>query len=364
MQKNKRNIIFTPVQNNKKKMTKRLFALIIPLIIVSCKVQRVPSSGNNDRKPYISIERKDYINQYKDLAIREMKRSRIPASITLAQALLESNNGNSTLARKANNHFGIKCHSNWTGAKIYHDDDRRNECFRVYKTVYESYIDHSDFIANGVRYQFLFDLKTTDYKGWAKGLQKAGYATSKTYAHLLVKIIEDNQLYVYDNPEYSVSGITDATIIDTQQVVLGDVDNFKINLNKHVVRERNRIDYIIVKEGDTFESITEEFGMLPFELYKYNEVDKSAKLTVGQVLYLQPKRNKAEVGNDFHEVKEGETMYFISQLYGIKLKKLYEKNLMDEGAEPKTGQKIWLRKFKKHSDLIEETPVIEEFDNN
>jgi len=343
-------------------MTKRLFILIIPILITSCKVKQVSQSDKTTKPTYVSLERKDYINQYKDLAIKEMQRSRIPASITLAQAMLESDNGNSTLARNANNHFGVKCHNSWKGAKIYHDDDRRNECFRKYRTVYESYIDHSDFIANGNRYQFLFDFKITDYKAWAKGLQKAGYATSRTYAHLLIKIIEDNQLYIYDNPDYSEYSFPDESELDTQDVALGDVDNFSINLNKHVVKERNRIDYIIIKEGDTFESVTEEFGMLPFELYKYNEVDEKAKLTVGQVLYLQPKRNKADVRNEFHEVKEGDTMYSISQLYGIKIKKLYEKNLMDEGTEPEIGQKIWLRDFKKHSDIVEETPVIEGFD--
>lgn len=362
MQKNKRNIIFTLVQNNKKKMTKRLFVLIIPLLVVSCNVQRVSKSTNNSNKSYVSMERKDYINNYKDLAIKEMKRSRIPASITLAQALLESDNGNSTLARNAKNHFGIKCHNSWTGSKIYHDDDRRNECFRKYRTVYESYIDHSDFIANGPRYQFLFELKPTDYKSWAKGLQKAGYATSRTYAHLLVKIIEDNQLYIYDNPDFADYSFPSDSELTTHGNELGDVDNFKINLNKHVVKENNRIDYIIVKDGDTFESITEEFGMLPFELYKYNEVDEKAKLTVGQILYLQPKRNKAEAGKKHHIVQEGENMYDISQKYGIRLKKLYEKNLMDEDSEPDAGQKIWLRDFKKQSDVIEETPVIEDFD--
>ncbi len=342
-------------------MTKKLLLLIIPIIVVSCKAKQVQHTTPSNKSNYISLDRREYIQKYKDLAVMEMRRSRIPASITLAQALLESDNGNSTLARKANNHFGIKCHSNWKGAEVYHDDDKRGECFRKYKTVYESYADHSDVIVRGARYSFLFELNPTDYKSWAKGLQKAGYATSRTYASMLIRIIEDNQLYaldqggnlVFNEPENSA---------DSEKVVLNDVDNFQIYPNKHRVYSKNRIDYIIVKKGDSFKSITEELGMLPWELYKYNEVNEDAKLVEGQILYIQPKRNKAEHGFDFHTVQEGETMYSISQLYGVKLNKLYEKNLMDVGSEPEVGQKLWLRKIKEHSDVIEETPVIEDFD--
>ncbi|MCB2195002.1 MAG: glucosaminidase domain-containing protein [Bacteroidetes bacterium] len=342
-------------------MTKKLFLLIIPIIAVSCKVKQVQRTPTNNNSTYVSLERRDYIKQYKDLAIIEMRRSKIPASITLAQALLESDNGNSTLARRANNHFGIKCHSNWKGPKVHHDDDRRGECFRKYKTVYESYADHSDFIVRGARYAFLFELSPTDYKSWAKGLQKAGYATSRTYASMLIRIIEDNQLYVFDQGG-TLSFDEPVNDADSEEVVLGDVDNFQIYPNKHRVYSKNRIDYIIVKKGDTFKNITEELGMLPWELYKYNEIEEDAKLVEGQILYVQPKRNKAEHGFDFHTVQEGETMYSISQLYGIKLSKLYEKNLMEEGTEPEIGQKLWLRKIKEHSDVIEETPVIEDFD--
>jgi len=343
-------------------MTKKLLFLIIPILVVSCKVQRAPQTKRQPTQKYISLDRKDYIREFKDLAIREMKRTGIPASIKLAQAMLESDNGNSTLAQKANNHFGIKCHSNWKGGKVYHDDDRRNECFRKYRTVYESYEDHSDFIVRGQRYSFLFDLNPTDYKSWARGLQKAGYATSKTYASMLIKIIEDNQLYVYDQGGSLAFDHEDDDSLKNNQEYLADVDNFKIYTEKHRVYSKNRIDYIIVRKGDTFKTLTEELGMLPWELYKYNEIEGDTKLVEGQILYIQPKRNKAEHGFDFHEVKEGETMYTISQLYGIKLRKLYEKNLMETGSEPEVGQKLWLRKIKEHSDVIEETPIIEDFD--
>ncbi len=343
-------------------MTKKILILIIPLFIFGCKVQQRQVSTQKNNTSYVPIERREYIKTYNDLAIKEMKRSRIPASITLAQALLESDNGNSTLAKKANNHFGIKCHSSWNGPKVYHDDDRRNECFRKYKSVFDSYKDHSDFIANGNRYQFLFNYKTNDYKSWAKGLQKAGYATSRTYATMLIKIIEDNKLYTFDSGNVLDSSENITTGTDSLQFIAGDVDNFSISINKHKVYNQNRIDYIIVKRGDTYKAITEEFGMLPFEIYKYNELNQPAKITEGQILYLQPKRNKAGHGSDYHTVEAGETMYLISQEYGIKLNKLYEKNLMEKGDKPEIGKKLWLRNIKTHQEAIDETPVIEGFD--
>ncbi|MCK5170864.1 MAG: glucosaminidase domain-containing protein [Bacteroidales bacterium] len=343
-------------------MTKKLLFLIIPLFVVSCKVQQVPKSSPKTNNNYVSLDRKEYINRYKDKAIKEMYRSKIPASITLAQAMLESDNGNSTLARKANNHFGIKCHNGWKGGKVYHDDDKRNECFRKYNSVFDSYKDHSDFIVKGSRYAFLFELNPTDYKSWAKGLQKAGYATSRTYATLLIKIIEDNQLYVFDMGGSLSNDMPDEFVADSQEVVLADVDNFTIYTEKHRIYSKNRIDYLIVKKGDTFKSITEELEMLPWELFKYNEIEEDSKLKEDQILYIQPKRNKAEHGFDFHEVKEGETMHAIAQMYGIKIKKLYEKNLMDEGTELVIGQKLWLRDYKTHSDVVDETPIIEDFD--
>ena len=341
-------------------MKKRILFIIITIVAVSCKVQRIPDSS----KKYTSLSRQNYIENYKDLAINEMKRSGIPASITLAQAMLESDNGNSTLARKANNHFGIKCHSDWNGGTIYHDDDRRGECFRRYKSVYESYIDHSDFLVNGNRYSFLFDLEPTDYKAWSRGLQKAGYATSRTYAQLLIKIIEDNQLYVFDKGGSLNFTSNEESSPDSDNVNLADVDNFTVQMNKHRVYNKNRIDYIIVKDGDTFKSLRDEFELLPWELYKYNELDEGAELKEGQILYLQPKRNRAEHGFDYHTVSEGETMYSISQMYGIKLKKLYEKNRMEIGKEPEPGQKLWLRKRKPESAVNEESYEIIEFDEN
>ena len=274
-----------------------------------------------------------YIELYRDLAIKEMERTGIPASITMAQGMLESGNGNSSLAVKANNHFGIKCH-NWNGAKIYHDDDRRDECFRKYKSVYQSYKDHSDFLTNTSRYEFLFDLKATDYKEWAKGLKKAGYATARDYDRKLIKLIEDYKLYNLDK------GIK---LADNSK----NLSTFAAASGKHIIEVRNDIKYILAKEGDTYYSLTKEFDLLKWQLARYNEISEGSDINPGTVLYLQPKRNKAAHGKKYHIVKEGENMYYISQKYGVKLGELYRKNLMIEGSQPAVGDKIYLRKRKK-----------------
>ncbi len=315
------------------------------IIISSCSLtKRTTRDTQQSLKP--SATGQEYIEEYKDLAIREMKRTGIPASITLAQGILESDYGNSRLARKARNHFGIKCHNSWAGEKVYHDDDRRNECFRKYNNVYESFRDHSKFLTQSNRYEFLFDYKPTQYKAWARGLKKAGYATSPTYAQKLIELIERYKLYNYDSREGRdiASANSSSSVKSTKN--LGNVDNFEISHPGHAVRMRNRIDYIIVKQGDTYQSLTEELDLLSWELKKYNNLGDQPEIKPGQILYLQPKRKKAAAGYNYHVVKEGDTMYSISQLYGIKLEELYEKNNMKEGEKVKPGQKLWLRSQK------------------
>lgn len=288
------------------------------------------------------ITREEYINKYKDIAIFQMKTQGVPASIILAQGLLESDNGNSPLAVKANNHFGIKCHKSWSGATMYMDDDAKNECFRKYSNPQKSYNDHSDFLRGARRYSSLFDLEPTDYKGWAYGLKKSGYATNPHYAEMLIKIIEDNNLYIYDK------GI--AVEVESPTKGMGDlidIDHFVIDMNKHrKVYTRNRIKYIIVKKGDDYAKLTKELELLPWQLAKYNEISKDSSLKEGQEIYIQPKRCRAEVNHSTYVVEKGETMYSISQMYGIKLKSLYRKNRMKIGEEPEVGQVIQLRKRK------------------
>jgi LysM repeat protein len=265
--------------------------------------------------------------------------------------------GRSNLATKANNHFGIKCHNDWKGPFIKQDDDRRNECFRKYGQPEESYKDHSDFLRSENRYKSLFSLDVKDYKGWARGLKKAGYATNPEYANMLIRKIEEYNLYNYDrginiavrvtNKRDTLGKKQESNFDNNSEKIIGNVSgNFAVTAERSRVKEKNRIQYIIVKEGDTHESLEKEFQLLKWELARYNELKSDFRLNAGQILYLQPKREKAEVGNDFHVALQGETMYAISQIYGIKLKSLLTMNRMIEGQDPVVGQKIWLRAMK------------------
>lgn len=282
------------------------------------------------------ITRAEYIERYKDDAIKEMMKSGVPASITLAQGILESGDGNSPLAVYAKNHFGIKCHSGWKGKSMRLDDDEKNECFRKYETVYESFKDHSDFLVTRSRYDFLFELKVTDYKGWAKGLKKAGYATNPKYANLLIMLIEKNNLSQYDN--YAKVPPIKPTKTRTPKVLASSSQS-------RVVKLHNHIKYVKVKKGDTYYRITQDFDMNLWQIFKYNDLNESDVLKIGDIIYLQPKKNKAKV--KFHTAKKGETMRDISQFYGVKLKKLYKKNRMFMGTQPNEGDKIYLKSKKR-----------------
>jgi len=294
------------------------------------------------------ITNDEYIDRYKDISIKEMKSSGIPASITLAQGMLESDCGNGTLAVKANNHFGIKCHDNWKGKRIYHDDDRAGECFRKYGSAEDSYIDHTNFLTNTRRYAFLFDYDHTDYKNWAKGLKKAGYATNPHYAKDLIRVIEDNELYKFDK------GNVERSMKPHKTYDNNDVPD-EVSIKKRSVNEINGVKSIVVKPGDTYYSITNEFQMMRWELPKYNDLTFDSILHPGDILYLQPKRWRAERGNDYHIVQAGESMRSISQHYAVKLNKLYRKNRMEPGTQPVVGQKIWLRKRKPKEEAIDNT---------
>jgi LysM repeat protein len=277
------------------------------------------------------MTRTEYFERYGELAVHEMHRSGVPASITLAQGALESGDGNSTLARNANNHFGIKCHEDWNGKKTYHDDDAKNECFRKYASVEDSYKDHSDYLKSKSRYAFLFDLEATDYKGWARGLKKAGYATSPTYAESLIRIIEEFRLTAYDKMP---PGGTHAKSSTKQAAG-------RIN---RAISEKNRVKYILVVEGDTYGSLTAMLGKLDWELPSYNDGTVKDSLKPGQVLYIQPKRSKAQAGMNTHTVQAGESLYDVSQLYAVKLEKLRYMNHMAPGDEPEPGTVLALRK--------------------
>ena len=262
-----------------------------------------------------------------------MRRWKIPASITLAQGLFESGAGQSELARKGNNHFGIKCNG-WEGRKVYHDDDARNECFRAYNSVFESYEDHSHFLASGQRYRSLFSLKTTDYKGWARGLKAAGYATNPQYADKLIEIIQLYKLYEYDKAK--------------------TVDRFMVEHTKnhnvggaalHPIKIFNKNYYLVARRGDTFKSIGEEIGISYKKIAKYNERSKNDRLTEGEVIWLKKKQKKApkDYKGRLHYVRQGESMYSIAQSYGIRLKSLYKLNRMSPDDDLRIGQGLKLR---------------------
>ncbi|MDL2261955.1 glucosaminidase domain-containing protein [Bacteroidales bacterium OttesenSCG-928-I21] len=297
------------------------------------------------------ISHEEYIAKFSSIAIKEMNRSGVPASITLAQGLLESGSGNSYLATSGNNHFGIKCGSEWSGEKIFSDDDAKNECFRKYNSAEESYKDHSDFLVNSLRYTALFELEITDYKGWAKGLKKAGYATSPIYAEKLIELIERYKLYEYDQIKYvPVENNIVAQIVEnktkTKKVAksMPAPDNFHISLNNYEIRQNNKTAYIVLKEGANIKKISRKLDIMLWQIRNYNDLDKNSVIKSGDVIYLKHKRNKAEKGFETHQIKRGETMWSISQLYGIKLKKLYDKNNIEYGIEPPAGTTLSLRK--------------------
>lgn len=358
--------LFLPGFNHRTRVImKRIFERICLLPVLALLMQ-APLYGENGKK----MTREEYIQTYADLAMKEMARVGIPASITLAQGCLESGNGNSTLANKGNNHFGIKCHD-WTGKKIYHDDDEKHECFRSYNSPYESYMDHSQFLTTRSRYAGLFELKPHDYRGWAKGLKSAGYATARNYATLLIKIIEENELYRYDvlvlegglneGGSFEV-GTGSAYAANDASDDASDVPGARGDHGYNTLRDvlvNNKVEYIVVQPGDTPESIRKEMDLYANELYRYNNLYKGEALEPGQKIYLQPKRRKAAKGNEIHLVKEGETMYDISQIYGVKLERLYKMNRMTEGAQPLEGSEIYLRK-KKREKVLKLQPLEED----
>jgi hypothetical protein len=301
------------------------------------------------------MSREEYIKAYHDFAIQEMNRTGVPASITLAQGILESDCGNSTLARIANNHFGIKCHNNWDGAKVYHDDDEANECFRKYNSVLESYRDHGDFLRNTGRYEFLFNLKPSDYKGWARGLKKAGYATDPRYPELLIKIIEEGYFHQYDVAEVPKKG----KIGDRLKPALKDQEetpepesDFTVDIEPRRIFQRNRVDYIIAKTGDSYDKITRDMNLMSWDIAHFNETTRESPIKAGDPIYLAPKKMRAERGFNVHVVDQGENMHTIAQKYAMRESKLYKLNSMPEGSQPAVGEKLNLRKTRKNEPVV------------
>lgn len=273
----------------------------------------------------------DYISKYKDIAQQQQQLYKIPTSITLAQGLLESGAGKSDLAIRSNNHFGIKCHNGWTGPTVIASDDKPNDCFRKYDKVEDSYVDHSLFLTKNPRYRNLFDLDITDYRGWATNLQTSGYATDRAYANRLIKIIEDYDLYELDTKSKS-----------WEKHHKQETDVIVVRY-KHTPYKTGGLVYVIAKRGDTYEAIAKEFGFSAKDLCKYNEVPEDFPLNEGDLVYFQKKKKKADEPYYDHVVKVGESMYSISQVYGIQVKQLYKINKLDSEYIPTEGDVLKLR---------------------
>lgn len=305
-------------------MHRILFYILLALTPALCRAQ-------------YKMTTQEYIDTYKYMAMRSMKEFGIPASITLAQGLLESGNGGSRLAVEGNNHFGIKCKGSWTGGKIYHDDDEKGECFRKYRNAEQSYRDHSKFLTESPRYAGLFKLDITDYKGWAYGLKAAGYATNPKYPELLINLIEKNRLDQLDRPN-SVGGLL-AKREDRKEA--------KEELNeplmqKHTIERNNGVKYIVSQEGESFASIAAQYNISVKRLLKINDLKSSFPLSEGTALYIEPKRSRS-ASTPRHTIDTGDSYHSVAQQYGIKLKSLQKMNPMTRKFPPRIGQELRLR---------------------
>ena len=291
-----------------------------------------------------------YIEKYSSLAVEEMYRTGVPASITLAQGLLESGNGQSRLAVKGNNHFGIKCHNTWTGAKVYHDDDRKGECFRKYDSPEESFRDHSDFLRYRDRYKFLFDLELTDYRSWAYGLKTAGYATDPKYPEKLIRLIEEYRLYEYDTqkPEQTTHHVepqvpASPTVIEqVQPLSPRQRETFSFALSRQMY-SLNGVPFVYASEGETYASIAKANRLFLKEILKFNDLKEEKDLVPGTVVYLQKKKKKAAAGLEKYVVEGSQDLRSISQRFAIRLDKLCKLNDIAPDHVLRDGDVLYLR---------------------
>ncbi|MBQ1253591.1 MAG: glucosaminidase domain-containing protein [Alistipes sp.] len=307
--------------------------------------------------------KEEYIDRYKHIAIDHMERYGIPASITMAQGILESDSGNSNLARRSNNHFGIKCKKDWKGDRVYHNDDAPNECFRKYDSVEESYLDHAEFLDKSPRYDSLFAYSASDYKSWARGLKAAGYATAKDYAQRLVKLIEDNKLYLLDQEDgaklYAARNkgeqhinhdFTSQSSVNTPTTHQGRIDP-----NQYRVAERtykgysvytnNRTGMLIARTNDKFADIARTFVISERLLRQYNEIDpkSTADPIAGEMIYIERKQTKWHGEQSHHTVRKSETLTSIAQLYGIRQRSLIRMNKLKRNSTLTEGEQIRLK---------------------
>lgn len=357
-----------------------LLKKILPLLLVS--VCSLAAMGQNDKV-------REYIENFRELAIKEMQRTGVPAAITLAQGILESQSGESNLAKRSNNHFGIKCKTDWTGEKVYHDDDARGECFRSYTSAEQSYIDHSDFLKTRSHYAFLFKLDPTDYEGWARGLKKAGYATSPTYAQRLIDLIQRYNLQDYTlialerskekekemfafavdtvETKEAMTGTTTVATDDSVTVTTAaSVETVNPAVTDQEAEEEkapviapavykssdypgsmftiNGVKVLLAKEGTSLLALANQFGISYKKLLEFNEMDESTTPDIigyDQLVFLARKPRKG--AKDIHVVSGNETLEVIAQKEGVQLEALLAYNRIPKGRQPQPGEKIYLR---------------------
>ncbi|MDO5035524.1 MAG: glucosaminidase domain-containing protein [Porphyromonas sp.] len=335
------------------KKTNLLLVLCLIAVLSSCGSSKkaVPTGSQRVPAARTNTTYNQYIERYAQIALYNQNKYGIPASITLAQGLLESNAGNSRLATQANNHFGIKCHSSWRGGKIYHSDDQPNECFRVYSDPASSYEDHAQFLQQA-RYRDLFKLAPTDYKGWARGLQRAGYATDKGYANKLIKIIEDyrlyliddnnpGRLYAYDQPKQPKRGV--ATTNTPKERKVPPQSQVAQPTGEREIFKSYGLLYIIALQGDDLASISRDVGISEKKLLRYNDFPEGYPLSAGDIVYLQKKLKRAQPPHYQHTVQIGESIHEIAQKYGIQLQNLYKINHLSPDYNIEEGEVLLLR---------------------
>ena len=270
-----------------------------------------------------------------------MRRTGVPASITLAQGLLESGSGKSTLAVKANNHFGIKCHKDWKGKKVYHDDDAKGECFRAYAKPEESFRDHSDFLRYNDRYKFLFDYEVSDYRSWCYGLKQAGYATDPKYAIKLIDLIETYGLGRYDVGKVDVPAPDKIEAPVKSAVQYDEEFRFKV---ERTVYEKNGVRFVYARRGDSYSSIASLYDLFPSEILRFNDLTQSRELKPGDLVYIARKKTRTAKGLEMYIVQEdGERLWDICQRFGVRMSSVCKRNKLDPEAELCAEQTILLR---------------------
>ena len=320
-------------------MSKHFFCTLL-CFFVGCTFIFAQSQRLSDK--YIN-----YIKKYHPLAQQQQKMHGIPASITLAQGLLESQCGESRLAKVGNNHFGIKCNG-WTGDTILKDDDKINDCFRRYARAEDSFSDHSAFLKRK-RYAPLFNLKKDDYAAWARTLMKCGYATDPAYPDKLIRLIETYQLYKYDKNETPLfaDNSKSKNKVDTkytdENITINDEQLATEIGNAHVIRRRWGLYYIVAHEGDTFASLAKELNVKEKNLAKFNDLHKDDAIAPGETIWIEQKEKEAAMGNNQYTAKQGDTLHSISQYYGIRLKNLAKMNKLKENSIITPGTVIILR---------------------